>query len=419
MIVITGARVVTSDGLVAADIAIDGAVVSAVGTVDVAPGSRVIPADGWILGPGFVDLHVHFRDPGQTWKEDVESGSIAAASGGFTAVVMMPNTDPAIDDARSLARVQAASVQARIETVAAGAITRGRAGNEMSSLDELYDAGVRIFSDDGDTVANAGLLRDVMCYLSDREDVVIAQHGEDRGLAGGGHLHDGKVAARLGITGLPSSAEEVVLARDLILAAEHGTHYHAQHISSAGSVDIVRKAKAAGLQVTAEVTPHHLALTEEDAAGLDTNYKMYPPLRTGEDRYALREGLDEGVIDAIATDHAPHTAEEKDVPFEEAPRGVIGLETAFPVAMEALDGDVIKIFDRMSIRPARIGRLPRHGRSIEAGSPANLTLVDPSAGWLTGGFASRSANSPFLERKMTGKVMATVFEGALAFEGEL
>lgn len=416
MIVITGARVLSSDGLVNGDIAIENGVISQFGSVEMSDEARVIAADGLVVGPGFVDIHVHFRDPGSTWKEDITSGSRAAAAGGYTAVVMMPNTDPAIDNRATLKRVQDAAKSAAIEVVAGGALTKARDGTEMASLDDLYDGGVRIFSDDGDTVADAGVLRKAMKYLSDRQDVVVAQHAEDPDLAGGGHLHEGEVAARLGVAALASSAEEVILARDLILAAEDATHYHVQHLSTAGSVELVRRAKEAGHHVTAEVTPHHLALTENDVATLDTNFKMYPPLRSESDRIALVAALGEGVIDAVATDHAPHTAAEKDVPFEEAPRGVIGLETAFPVVLNALGGDLLTTFERMSIAPARIARLANHGRRIEVGSPANLVIVDPSAEWTVESFVSRSANSPFVGSKVKGKIVATIYKGDVVWE---
>lgn len=416
MIVVQGARVVTPDGLVDADVLIDRGEVSEVGKVVPPSSGRVIKADGLVLGPGFVDIHVHFRDPGGTWKEDIASGSRSAAAGGYTAAVMMPNTEPAIDRRSTLDRVSNACEDSVIEVVAAGALTLGRAGKEMSHLDDLYDLGVRVFSDDGETVKDAGLFASVLKYLSGRDDVVVAQHAEDPDLAAGGHIHAGSVAARLGVAGLASAAEEIILARDLILAAEYKTHYHAQHVSTAASVELVRRAKEAGVRVTAEVTPHHLAFTEDDLATLNTNFKMYPPLRSETDRRALISGLVEGVIDAVATDHAPHTAEEKDVPFEEAPRGVIGLETAFPVVLAALGGDLMNTFQRMSVGPARIGRLASQGHLVEPGSPANLVLIDPDRKWTVGDFVSRSQNSPFAGNDMKGRVLSTIYNGEVVFE---
>lgn len=413
MIVVKSARVLGRDGLIESDVGITDDLVTAVGTLDIPGSARVIDGTGFVLGPGFVDLHVHFRDPGETWKEDISSGTAAAAAGGFTAVVVMPNTSPPIDSADVARRIT--SVRAPIELVVAGTLTMGRKGKEMAHLDDLYDAGVRIFTDDGNTVTDAGLFRNIMSYMSDRDDIVIAQHAEDPDLAGNGQINDGKVARLLGIPGLPAAAEEVIIARDLVLVAEMGVRYHVQHVSTAGSVELIRRAKDAGLRVTAEVTPHHLALTEDDASGLNASFKMYPPLRTSADRQSLVEALSEGVIDVVATDHAPHTPEEKDVPYEQAPRGVIGLETAFGAVCAALNGDIERLFDRMSVAPARIAGLPNQGQLIEEGSPANLVLVDPTQTWTVDQFESRSSNSPFVGTEMKGKVIATICRGEIVF----
>ena len=418
MIVIRDARVLRAAGVEEATVVIEGDTVRSVGESPSVNGARVIDAAGAWLGPGLVDLHAHFRDPGQTWKEDLDSGARAAAAGGFTAVVTMPNTDPPVDGRASataaMARAKAIGI---IDLVVAGALTKGRAGVEMADFDAMYEAGVRVFTDDGDAVPQAGLLRTIMAYVTDLPGAVVAEHAEDRSLAGNGHMHEGKVAARLGVEGLPGLAEEVIVARDLAIAAETGARVHIQHVSTATSVDLIRRAREQGVAVTAEVTPHHLALDESALEDLDPNLKMYPPLRSSEDRVALVDGLREGVLDAVATDHAPHTPAEKAVPFEEAPRGVIGLETAAAVVVtSALGSDEAAFFDRMSIAPARIAGLERHGNAVEPGSPANLTLFDPSRRWVPGSFASKSENSPFTGVELTGRVLATIYEGSVSYE---
>lgn len=419
MIVVNGARTLTSSGWQTCDVAIEGETVVAVGEAAPGPGDVVIDGAGKVLGPGFVDLHTHLRDPGQTWKEDVVTGTRSAARGGFTAVLAMPNTDPAVDSGEMVRRcMRRTSDSGVVEVGISGALSMGRGGGEMAHLDEMYDEGVRLFTDDGDTLADGGLLRRIMVYLGDRRDAVIAQHAEDRAIAGNGHMHEGARSQTLGMVGLPASAEVAVIARDLALVAETGTRYHVQHLSTAGGVALVRRAKEESLNVTAEVTPHHLMLSEDNVGSLDANFKMYPPLRSMADRDALVTGLREGVIDAVATDHAPHTVSEKDVPFEVAPRGVIGLETAFPVALAALDNDLDLLFDRMSIAPARIGKFEAQGRTVAEGSPANLVLLDPDQTWVADEFASRSKNSPFSGQELKGRVVATIVKGGLVHGGD-
>ena len=417
MIVVTGARVLTTEGWKEWDVSIDDGVVAELGHSIPQPADAIhVDGSGMVLGPGFVDLHTHLREPGQVWKEDMVSATTGAARGGFTAVMAMPNTLPPTDSGDSVRWLRRRAIEAAVVDVGiSGALSRGRSGELMSHLDEMYDEGVRMFTDDGDALMDGGLLRRIMIYLSDRPDAVIAQHAEDPAIAAGGHIHEGRRSQTLGFVGLPSSAEVTVIARDLALAAEVGTHYHVQHISAAASVGLVRQAKGAGVKVTAEVTPHHLQLCEDDMVDLDTNMKMYPPLRSRADREALVEGLRDGTVDAVATDHAPHADSEKDVPFEDAPRGVIGLETAFPATLAALDGDLDILFDRMSVRPAQIGGFAGHGRPLEKGSAANLVLVDPSAEWVAEGFASRSNNSPFLGQELNGKVVATIVDGGLIY----
>jgi dihydroorotase len=419
MIVVRNARVVTPSGIEQGTVVVEGDTVLSVGAQPEANGHQVIDAGGAWLGPGLVDLHVHFRDPGQTWKEDMITGAAAAAAGGFTAVVAMPNTEPPVDDrtTANAAEERAAGI-AEVQIIPAGSLTKGRSGEDLADYDGMYEAGIRVFSDDGDSVPTAGLLRRAMAYLYDLPGTLVAEHAEDRSVAGDGHLHEGVVSTRLGITGLPALAEELVVARDLVLAATTGVRLHIQHVSTAGSVELLRRAREEGIDVTSEVTPHHLALDDRSAEGLDSNFKMYPPLRDSADREALVMALHDGIIDAVATDHAPHTLAEKGVPFEEAPRGVIGLETAAAVvATHALGDDQQRFFDRMSIAPARIAGLARHGRHVETGSPANLVLFDPVRRWVPRSFASRSSNSPFSGTEMTGRVLATIHEGKLTYEG--
>ena len=421
MIVIRNASVLRANGIDQSTVVIEGDTITSVGTEPVANGARVIDAKGAWLGPGLVDLHVHLRDPGQTWKEDVGSGSRAAAAGGFTAIVAMPNTVPPVDGGSSaVAAVERARAVDTMDIVVAGTLTEGRAGKEMAGFDAMYEAGVRIFSDDGDAVPEAGLLRRIMAYLRDLPGALVAEHAEDRSIAGEGHMHEGMVSARLGIAGLPGVAEDVIVARDIAIAAETGAALHIQHVSTARSVELIRDARAAGMSVTSEVTPHHLALDDSALEGLDPNLKMYPPLRGAEDQAALRSAIRDGVIDAIATDHAPHAPSEKAVPFEEAPRGVIGLETAAAaVASYAVGDDQRIFFDRMSLSPARIAGLERQGREVEPGSPANLVLFDPARRWVPGSFASKSQNSPFAGMELTGRVLATIYEGRVSYEGGL
>jgi len=420
MIVIENAMVLRASGVEPGTVVIDGDSVVSVGATDASNGARVIDARGAWIGPGLVDLHVHFRDPGQTWKEDLESGARSAAAGGYTAVVAMPNTSPPVDSGPMA--VEAHSRAARIDTVqlvVAGALTRGRFGTEMSDLDAMYEAGVRVFTDDGDSVPDAGLLRTIMSYLADLPGALVAEHPEDRAMTVDGHMHEGPMSARHGLTGLPGVAEDVIVARDIVIARDTGARIHIQHVSTESSVELIRQARASGVPVTAEVTPHHLALDDELLMDLDPNLKMYPPLRSATDRAEVVAGLREGVIDAVATDHAPHTAAEKAVPFEEAPRGVIGLETAAAVTSMALGRDQVAFFDRMSTAPARIAGLARHGMTVEPGIPANLVLYDSDRRWVPGTFASKSANSPFKGMELVGKVLATIHEGRISYEAEL
>jgi dihydroorotase len=409
MIAIRNGSVLTNGGVVETDLLIEDGIVTRIGAGFDA--TETVDATGAWVGPGFVDLHVHFREPGQEWKEDIASGSRAAAAGGFTAVVPMPNTDPAIDAGhRARYVIEQGRRVGLCEVMPAGSITMGRAGETLSHLDELWSAGVRIFSDDGSSVSDAGLLRLAMEYIAEMGGV-IAQHAEEESLSRGGHMHEGAVSSRLGMRGIPAVAEEIVVARDLALASLTGVKYHVQHVSSSSTVDLVRRAKEDGHVITAEVTPHHLLFTDEKVLTLDPVFKMYPPLRTSIDLQALRGALSDGAIDAVATDHAPHAAFETEVPFEEAPRGVIGLETAAAAVNTALKMSQPEFFDRLSIGPAGIARFERQGLAIEEGCPANVVIFDPRAIWTPDAFLSKSHNSPFVGTELRGRVMATIFQG--------
>jgi dihydroorotase len=325
----------------------------------------------------------------------------------------MPNTDPPLDAGHLARYVAERGRQAGLaEVVPAGCITAAMSGERLAHLDELLAAGVRIFTDDGVTVADAGLLRRAMEYVGERGGV-IAQHAEDPGLALGGEMHEGSVSSSLGIPGLPAAAETTIVARDLDLVRLTGCRYHVQHASVAGTVELVRAAKAEGLPVTAEVTPHHLFFTDEEVRSMDAVYKMYPPLRPAEDVAALRAGLEDGTIDMVATDHAPHAAHEKDVPFEEAPRGVIGLETALAAVTSSVSLGPVELFERLAVAPARLAGLERHGVWLEPGVAANLVAVDLEAQWTPTDFQSRSVNSPFRGVPLQGRPVCTFVEGRL------
>lgn len=413
VIAIHNARVLTPDGPLDTDLTLRD---ERVQSLTAGEAEIHLDAGGALVGPGFVDLHCHLREPGFEWKEDIRSGARAAAAGGYTAVVAMPNTNPAIDSGH-LARFVAdrGREAGLVEVAPAGAITMGRAGDALAHLDELFEAGVRLFTDDGDGVADAGLLRHAMEYLAERGGVV-AQHAEDPGLARGGHMHEGAVSSRLGIRGLPSLAEEVMVARDLALVALTGVRYHVMHVSTQGTVDLVANAKRAGLGVTSEVTPHHLSFDHSRVETMEPDFKMYPPLRTEADLRVLGQALQSGTIDAIATDHAPHAPYECEVPFEDAPRGVIGLETAAAAVNTAIELAPMVFFERMSVAPALIGGLSSQGCWIEEGSPANLVIFDPDTSWVPETFLSKSQNSPFRGIELRGRVLATLYQGRLTHQ---
>jgi len=417
-ILLAGGLVATPRGAVAADVRLAGETVAEVGPGLDPNGADVVDCTGCWVGPGLVDPHVHLREPGQEWKEDIESGSQAAAAGGFTAVVAMPNTDPPID-AGHLARFVAERGRqvGLVDVFSAGCVTTGRAGQRLAHLDELWAAGVRLFTDDGDSVADAGLLRRAMEYLSDMGGVV-AQHAEDRGLAGGGQLHEGEVSSLLGLTGIPAEAEEVVVARDLAVARLTGARYHVQHVSTAGTVALLRAAKSEGLAVTAEATPHHLSFDHREVLSTNPVFKMYPPLRRPEDVAAVRAALADGTIDMVGTDHAPHAAHEKDVPFEDAPRGVIGLETAVAAVLGAVALGPAGVFTRFALAPARLAGLGAHGHLPGPGSPATITVIDPTREWVAEHFRSRSTNSPWRGKRLMGRARHVLLRGRFTLRDE-
>jgi dihydroorotase len=421
-LVIRGARVIDPVAGVDAklDVRIDGGAISEFGAAVDANGHRVVEADGLVLAPAFVDPHVHLRTPGREDEETIATGTAAAAAGGFCAILAMPNTDPVVDSSAVLgALVEQARATAEIPVGFLAAITKGQGGSELTEMGELADAGAAGFSDDGVPVAAPALMRRALQYAS-ITGRRLALHCEEQSLSRGGQMHEGEVSAELGFTGYPSVAESLMVERDLALAAYEGQPLHLLHLSARESVEALRRARAAGLQATAEVTPHHLCLTDDAVRSLDPNLKMNPPLRAEEDRAALLEALRDGNISSIASDHAPHARHEKDVPFEAAPFGVTGLETAFSALYTYLvEPGLISLetlLERLSAGPARAYGLdePR----IAVGAPANLVLLDTQASWQVseGGFRSRSVNSWLLGKTLRGKVALTIADGKIAFQ---
>lgn len=376
-----------------------------------------IDCSGLVLAPGLVDPHTHLREPGREDKETVRTGCRAAALGGYTAVAPMPNTDPVADNAAVVHEVLDLGAQAALcDVLPVGAITRGQDGASMAELGEMVDAGVRMFSDDGRAVSTPRVLRNALTYVKAFDDVVIAEHCEDDSLAAEGQMHEGEHSYALGLAGKPRESEEIVVARDIAVARLTGGRLHLLHLSSAGSVEMVRRAKAEGLRVTAEATPHHLVFTDADLVTYDTNFKVNPPLRTPEDRDALRVALADGTIDVIGTDHAPHAVEEKEVEFDQAPPGTIGLETALAAVLTHLvePGTITltRAIELLSTAPARLLAAADHGGPIEPGRPANLVVFDPAAEWLVEPpFASRSRNCAFNGTTLRGRVVHTVYRG--------
>ncbi len=382
---------------------------------------RTVDADGLVALPGLVDLHTHLREPGREDAETVASGSLAAALGGYTAVCAMANTDPVADTAGVVEQVWRLGREAGLVDVQPiGAVTVGLRGERLAELGAMATsaARVRVFSDDGKCVWDARLMRRALEYVK-AFDGVIAQHAEEPRLTDGAQMHEGEVSARLGLAGWPAVAEEAIIARDVLLAEHVGSRLHVCHVSTAGSVEILRWAKRRGgltgrpSRVTAEVCPHHLLLTDERATSYDPVFKVNPPLRTQADVAALRAALADGVIDAVATDHAPHTVEDKECEWAYAKPGMLGLQTALSIVLETVGPDWDLIAERMSRMPARIAGLAGHGSDPAVGQPANLTLVDPAAQWTVepGALASRSRNTPYAGMRLGGRVVATFLRG--------
>jgi dihydroorotase len=423
-ILIAGGTVIDESGSRPADVIIEAGRITAVGKNLTAPkGAKVLDAEGCWVTPGLVDLHTHLREPGGERTETVASGARAAALGGYSAVVAMPNTTPTIDSASVVRDVQHLAEGALVDVAIAGAITIGRLGEKLAAIGDMADLGVRIFTDDGRGVQDAQLMRRALEYASDL-GVTLAEHCEDEALANGGHMHEGAWSARLGIAGQPALAEEQMLARDLALVRLTGAPMHFLHLSTAGSVTLVRDAKREGLPITAEATPHHLVLTDATVASYDARFKVNPPLRGDEDVLAVRAGVADLTIDAIATDHAPHPAEAKSEPFDLAPPGMIGLETALAVANGALvlTGllEPAQLIASFTTRPAIIAGLADagHGGPVAVGAVANVCVFDPSVRWLVdpARMASRSHNSPFSGDELTGKVRHNVVFGEVVVE---
>ena len=405
-LVVKGGRVLDASGERSADVRVRGGHV-----VEVGPGltgDETLDATGCIVTPGLVDVHVHLREPGMEEAETIETGARAAALGGYTAVVAMPNTTPPLDDPAVVAFVLAAGEHALCEVASSGCITKGRLGRELAPMGEMHALGVRIFTDDGDCVADAGVMRRALEYSRALPGAVISQHAEDPALVSGGAMHEGDWSSRLGIPGRPAAAEEVIVARDLILVALTGAHVHFQHVSTAGAVELVRAAKARGVNVTAEAAPHHFTLTDACCASFDPVFKVNPPLRADTDLAAIKAGLADGTIDVIATDHAPHPTEAKERPFEEAPSGMLGLQTALALVWDelVLPGVLTpaQAFAALSWRGAAIAGLAHQGRPIA-----------PDAERL----ASKARNTPFAGRSLTGKVRHTILRGEpVVIDGE-
>ena len=411
-IVLKGGRVVDSRGERIADVAVQGGVVVEVG--EQLSSGRTIDASGCVVAPGFVDLHAHLREPGKEEAETIETGSRAGAKGGYTALVAMPNTDPPQDSVAVIDFVREQGKRAGlVEVVPSGCITLGRQGETLAPMAELAAAGVRIFTDDGNGVQDELLMRRAMEYAKGL-GVTLAQHCEVATLTKGAVMNECQCCTSLGLPGWPSIAEELMVFRDIELARLTGARVHFLHLSTARSVELVRAAKRDGLPITAEVTPHHLSLDETRLTTFDTVFKVNPPLRSLADIAALRAGVVDGTIDALATDHAPHPRRDKELTLDQAPPGMLGLETALGVALGVLDVSLTQLVRIMSIHPAQIaGIADRHGRDIEPGAPANLVAFDPNATWQVEPetLASKSRNTPYVGMTLRGKVRHTIFNG--------
>ncbi len=419
-ILIRGGTVIDQTGDRRADVRVsDGVVVDVAESIEATDADHVLDAAGCVVSPGFVDLHTHLREPGKEEAETIETGSRAAALGGYTCIVAMPNTDPTQDSVSVVEFVRRQGELAGLCDVRpSGSITIGRLGQQLSPLGELAAAGVHLFTDDGDGVQDPLLMRRALEYAADLHHdgrgIVLAQHCEVRRLTEGAVMHEGECCSTLGLPGWPAIAEELMVHRDIELVRLTGATVHILHLSTARSVDLVRAAKADGLAVTAEATPHHISLTDELLTGYSSVYKVNPPLRTMADVEAVRAGLADGTIDAIATDHAPHSPDTKERPLDQAPPGMLGLETALGVSLAHLDMPLADVVAALSWKPAAIaGVADRHGRPIAQGEPANLTVFDPTEQWQVqpAALASKSRNTPFTGITLQGKVNHTLLNG--------
>jgi dihydroorotase len=425
-VLIRGGRVVDpSQGIDAVlDVLLDAGRVARVGeNVESSDGTDVIDASGLVVTPGLIDVHVHLREPGGEHKETIESGARAAVAGGFTAVVAMPNTDPPVDSPASVGFVRARGAAARLARVyPSGCITPGQKGEQLTEIGELLAAGAVCITDDGKPVMNAGLMRMALEYAQSF-DLPVAVHAEELTLSRGGTMNEGIIATRLGLTGIPNAAEDVMIARDLLLAQLTGGRLHIQHVATRGGVEMIRAAKERGVRVTAEGSPHHFTLTDEAVEWYNTNAKMNPPLRSAADRDAVRAGVADGTLCVIATDHAPHHYDEKEQAFEDAPNGIVGLETAVGLAFTELVAtgliDLSTMVERMSCAPARAMSLDRFGLgSLREGSAGDVTLLDPLAAWTVdaAAFRSLSRNTPFGGRRLRCRAVRTVVAGRTVWE---
>ena len=403
-----------------ADVLIENGKISAVGPTLAAPaGATVIQAAGQLVLPGFVDLHVHFREPGFEYKETIQSGTEAAVAGGFTTVCAMPNTNPVNDNqAVTEFMLERAKAAGNAHLYPIGAITKQSEGKELAEIGDLRRAGCVAISDDGKPVMNSLVMRRAMEYAR-AFDVPVVDHCEDLHLSEGGCMNEGLVSTELGLPGIPSAAEDVMVARNVSLAELTGARLHLAHISTAGSVRMVREAKARGLKVTAEACPHHFTLTEELTRGYNTHAKMNPPLRTSQDVQAIKDGLRDGTIDVIATDHAPHATQEKQQEFTEAPFGIVGLETALPLTLALVEEGVLTLesaVDKLATAPAKAFSL--NAGTLAVGAPADVAIVDPNREWQVdpSRFRSKSRNTPFAGWKVKGRVTTTIVSGRVVFE---
>ncbi len=400
----------------------DGKVAAWIGRNETAPADAVVfDASGCVVAPGFIDLHVHLREPGQEHKETIASGCAAAVAGGFTSVCPMPNTNP-INDNAAITRymIEQAEHAGLANVFPIGAITKESDGTELAEMGEMQAAGAVAVSDDGRPVPNAGIMRRAMEYAKDF-DLPVVDHCEDKSLSSGGVMHEGRVSLLLGLKGMPALAEDLDVVRDLYLAKETGGHIHIAHISTKGAVEAVRRAKADGIRVTCEVAPHHFTLTDKAVEGYDTNTKMAPPLRSEDHREALLGAIADGTIDAIATDHAPHHADEKALEYDRAPFGITGLETGVGLSFIELVHtgliDLVRLIELFSTNPAKIFRLAGRG-TLRPGSSADVTILDPTLDWtyFNADSRSKSKNSPYDGRKFHGAAVATIVGGRIVYQ---